>query len=250
MVPPPMSMSEIEVETPITDVAFSRDGSSMAVLHRSGVSLFGLETKGTRLCAPKLKSEAHFGKSVARCYEEPLLQIAFSDNSEVQILHMVDDLELLRYDFASAGEETKVWAKTDAASIVTITTPGPDLDDGIVAQDNQGRLSRVCGGEHFPYPGQFPSLMPWASFVKHADHYLAIGLTRNGHLYANSRQLAKNCTSFVVTAYHLIYTTTNHLVKFIHLAADEGMMIQTNSLVFAGATADDPSRLNHPSGRP
>lgn len=246
-----MSMSEVEVETPIIDVTFSRDGSSMAVLHRSGVSLFGLETKGTRLCAPKVQSEAHFGKSVARSYDEPLLQIAFSGNSEVQILHMVDDLELLRHDFASPGEETKVWRKTDAASIVMITTPGPALDDGIVAQDFQGRLSRVCGGEHFPYPSEFPSFMPWASFIKHADHYLAIGLTRNGHLYANSRQLAKNCTSFVVTEHHLIYTTTNHLVKFIHLAvADEGMMIQTISLPFPGATADNPKDLNIPQDDP
>ncbi|KAK3985573.1 putative Elongator complex protein 1 [Cladorrhinum sp. PSN332] len=222
-VPPPMAMSEIEVEFPAIDVAFARDGSSLAVLHRGGVSFFGLETRGTRLCAPKLQSEAVFGKSVARLYEEPLLQISFSGVSEVQILHMVDDLELLRHDFAAPDREKIVWKKTDAASVLTITTPGPALDDGIVAQDWRGRLSRVCDGEHFPFPGEFPSFMPWASFVKHHDQYLAIGLSRNGHLYANSRQLAKNCTSFIVTEHHLIFTTTNHLVKFIHLAADEDL---------------------------
>lgn len=38
-------------------------------------------------------------------------------------------------------------------------------------------------------------------------------------LYANGRLLAKNCTSFKVTPAHLVFTTTQHLLKFVHLAS-------------------------------
>lgn len=59
---------------------------------------------------------------------------------------------------------------------------------------------------------------------------VAVGLNRNGHLYAGSRVLAKNCTSFLVTLDHIIFTTNNHFVKFVHLDDVEAMEVP----------ADDP----------
>ncbi len=55
---------------------------------------------------------------------------------------------------------------------------------------------------------------------------LAIGLASNGALYANERLLVKNCTSFLVTSVHLILTTTQHLLKFVHLADLEGEQLR------------------------
>ena len=54
-------------------------------------------------------------------------------------------------------------------------------------------------------------------------HLLTFGLADNGSLYANDRLLTRNCTSFLVTAAHLIFTTTQHLVKFVHMVKVEGM---------------------------
>ena len=51
---------------------------------------------------------------------------------------------------------------------------------------------------------------------------IAFGLTPNGSLYANSRRLAKDCTSFLVTPAHLIFTTTQYLLKFVHMDQVEG----------------------------
>lgn len=51
---------------------------------------------------------------------------------------------------------------------------------------------------------------------------MAFGLTRSGILYANERVLLRNCTSFVVTPAHLILTTTQHLLKFVHLTRLNG----------------------------
>ena len=54
------------------------------------------------------------------------------------------------------------------------------------------------------------------------DRSIAFGLTSNGSLYANTRRLAKDCTSFLVTPAHLIFTTSQHLLKFVHMTNVEG----------------------------
>jgi elongator complex protein 1 len=221
-VPPPMAMCELEVESPVIDVAFSADCSSMAVLHRVGVSLFALAAKGPRLSNPRFVTLAAFEKAEPQFYEESLLQIAFSGRTEVQVLQMVDYLELLRYDF---GSETPKWLRADASSVATISSPGSASIEGAVAQHVSGRLSLIVGGEHAPLPVQFPTFLPWTSCVVLNDEHLAFGLSRNGQLYANSRQLTKNCTSFLVTDNHLIFTTSNHFVKFVHLASEHGMCL-------------------------
>lgn len=42
-------------------------------------------------------------------------------------------------------------------------------------------------------------------------------LTDNGSLLVDERRLVKNCTSFLVTPAHLIFTTSQHLLKFVHM---------------------------------
>ena len=44
----------------------------------------------------------------------------------------------------------------------------------------------------------------------------------NGSLYADQRLMSKNCTSFLVTPAHLIFTTGQHLLKFVHMGPVEG----------------------------
>ena len=41
-------------------------------------------------------------------------------------------------------------------------------------------------------------------------------LTGNGSLLANEKILARGCTSFLVTPSHLIFTTSQHFLKFVH----------------------------------
>ncbi|KAL8995173.1 MAG: hypothetical protein Q9188_006876, partial [Gyalolechia gomerana] len=49
-------------------------------------------------------------------------------------------------------------------------------------------------------------------------------LTENGSLVANGRTLARGCTSYLVTPSHLIFTTSQHLLKFMHIVADSETM--------------------------
>ncbi|KAL2138685.1 hypothetical protein VTI28DRAFT_6379 [Corynascus sepedonium] len=228
--PPPMAMAELEVESPVIDVAFSTDCSAMAVLHRLGVSFFALQVKGPRLLNPKFMSMASLTKESHLLHDASLLQIGFSGPSEVQVLRMADDLELLRYDFGSEG--SKAWHSAGASSIATIASPASASVQGAVAQHLSGRLSSISGEEHAALPVQFPFFLPWTTCTVHNGELLAFGLSRHGHIYANSRLLAKNCTSFLVTDSHLIFTTSNHLVKFVHLTSEQDLDVP----------ADDPEK--------
>ena len=49
---------------------------------------------------------------------------------------------------------------------------------------------------------------------------IIVSLAENGSLFANDRRLARNWTSFLVTPGHLIFTTSQHLLKFVHLTRD------------------------------
>lgn len=58
--------------------------------------------------------------------------------------------------------------------------------------------------------------------VPEPSTYIVFGLSTNGSLYANDRLLTRNCTSFLVTSAHLIFTTTQHLLKFVHMIGVDG----------------------------
>ncbi|KAK0704943.1 IKI3 family-domain-containing protein [Lasiosphaeris hirsuta] len=221
-VPPPMALFELEVESPAIDVAFSDDASAMAVLHQVGVCFYALEAKEPRLARPKLLNSAVI-KTGDSGFEVSSLQVAFAGQHEVQILQEAgEEVSLVSYEFGVAGQENKALEKVEAGSVTSIFLSGLDNSPGsIVAQDRNGNLSRAAAGEFTTMPVKFPSFMPWASFTTHDDHFLAFGMSRNGHLYVNSRQLAKNCTSFLITPSHLIFTTSNHLVKFVHIVGTE-----------------------------
>ena len=46
---------------------------------------------------------------------------------------------------------------------------------------------------------------------------MTFGLSRGGKLTVDDRVIATGCTSFITTPAHLIFTTTQHLLKFVHL---------------------------------
>ena len=63
----------------------------------------------------------------------------------------------------------------------------------------------------------------WAKAVRISEEdVILISLTRTGALYANKTLLAKNCTSFLLTQSHVLFTTSQHLLKFVHLTQPEG----------------------------
>jgi elongator complex protein 1 len=68
--------------------------------------------------------------------------------------------------------------------------------------------------------GKLPTACVAVEFWETEESHIFFGLTASGtlHIQTPSQQLKiPSCTSFLVTATHLIYTTSSHLLKFIHL---------------------------------
>jgi elongator complex protein 1 len=128
------------------------------------------------------------------------------------------NVQLLVTETNAANDEPQAWSKT-APLIATSTYQGEGGVEGY-GQDSMGKLYRLLENGNEELPIQFPTQLPWFEVTKHDEFETAFGLSRNGHLYANSRVLAKNCTSFILTPSHLIFTTSNHFVKFVHLSLD------------------------------
>ena len=224
-IPPPMALYEVAVPYNISDVAFSSDASSIAILHQGGIAIYSWETNSASSTPPSLTGRVTFRKNVEDTTPQ---QICFSDEGDVLILWQSEFREspLQRYGFS---EETgRVEEKTVGATRFDLPLMISSFDqDGFTHPFAQGAsgvllsLSPLSLGQP-PVDASFPMFLPWIEIITFEDEKIAFGMSKNGHLYANSRLLVKNCTSFLVTPLHLIFTTTTHLLKFVHIAKAEG----------------------------
>ncbi|CAN8103768.1 unnamed protein product [Discula destructiva] len=227
-VPPPMAMYELVTSHTVIDVAFAQDNSCMAVLHHGGLQVFEWETKDGRSLAPRLLStcDIKFDESVQNA-----LQISLTSSREPDVLYFSAGLKACRFDSSRdtdrlvasdpvlLDEEEALFLQAKSAANRSERVETGDTH----FQTTSGRLVRLSStGAFEPLTVGFPTQLPWVEMIELEDGFVAFGLSRSGHLYANARLLVKNCTSFLVTCDHLIFTTSNHFLKFVHLSRPEG----------------------------
>lgn len=225
-VPPPMALCELEVSHTVIDVAFAHDNSSMAVLHHGGLDLFEWQTKNGRSLTPRLLAAYDAGVLL-----KTALQVSLTSPREPDILLYSDEgLKSCRLSLNSGSDRLVlsdgVVLQEEAiflqASSATVHSEGA-CSSVPHFQSKVGRLARLSSaGALEPLTAGFPHQLPWVETIEFDDELVAFGLSRGGHLYANSRLLVKNCTSFLVTCDHLIFTTGNHFLKFAHLNSPQG----------------------------
>ncbi|KAI0843450.1 IkappaB kinase complex, IKAP component [Hypoxylon sp. FL0890] len=216
IIPPPMTLFELHASSSITDVAFSPANTFMAVLHQLGVDVYEWKVKGHRSVTPFLVGTITHDKNNPDEDYAPL-QVAVTENSVVHCLGFKEGPEIQSYPFDRSTGEFSSNSSIYAGSMfgfVRLTQAG---STEVLVQDCLGRLHGVVNQQDELYSIRLPTQLPGSEVIDLAGNVIAVGLSRNGHLYANSRLLLKNCTSFLVTPAHLIVTTTNHLLKFIHL---------------------------------
>lgn len=218
-VPPPMAWAEPEFPASVVDVAFDPSNSLMAVLHRKGLDIFQWQTKGGRSIRPKELAKVVFDAAGVP------LQVAFSSKTECQILASAEGLKVETYAVKASGLSlTNTTRLKPTETIASIFSYEGDSGVEAIAQDRSGKLYRLSSQQAPELLGtQLSTQLPWCEVRGINGRPVALGMTRNGHLYANSKQLAKNVTSFAVTPAHIIFTTSNHFLKFVHLVDPEGM---------------------------
>lgn len=155
--------------------------------------------------------------------------------NEFCVLSQGDETHLRPCVFEPVAKTTHVRnpiALSPSSSIMACTTASFVDETGVkgYVQTRGGNMQEITDGDLQPLSVRLPALLPWNSVVLVDGQLLAVGMNRNGHLYAGSRVLAKNCTSFLVTPDHIVFTTNNHLIKFVHLDEVEAMEVP----------ADDP----------
>ncbi|KAI1192993.1 IKI3 family-domain-containing protein [Nemania serpens] len=217
-VPPPMAMFVITVSSPVIDVAFSPANTFMAVLHQTGVSLYQWRTDQQRSLSPRFLGATTFAKEYTGQHLSPL-QVSVTEALSIHCLCSGDEGPLIISQiFDSSSQDFSSATTLYAGSMFGFSRLTQAISEDVVTQDAFGRLHGVASEADELYSVRHDSQLPWSEVVDLAGNVIAIGLSRNGHLYANTRLLLRNCTSFLVTPAHLIVTTTNHLLKFIHLA--------------------------------
>jgi len=250
-IPPPMALHEIALESTIIDVAVTVNPGDtksimIAVLHHAGCSLFDWPLVSMIEKPPTQKwaiSPNPNGKSPGLMY----LQVAFAGELSIArpILVLSNDVEA-----------SMLWAVgTDGVPLGKISSNGTAIE-GIVTNGHCS-LSRtylvINGNENL---GREDLDKDIADFNKNSNIEIAIdplpiarvdsiycgramhessqgaplakgtvfSLSENGTLFAKETRLVRNCTSFLVTPAHLIFTTSQHLLKFVPMMdSPEGM---------------------------
>ncbi|OAA69460.1 iki3 [Cordyceps fumosorosea ARSEF 2679] len=215
-VPPPMSFCDIETGSSAIDVAFGHWSSSFAILHHHAVDLYDLPCNNGRVGRPKLVKKLPLSLQHAE-YFLPLRIVATSTGYR---LFAYQGERFVSAAVSTDDENLEPPQETPTRLLSTATYDDNSKIEGY-GQDSSGKLYEISATSTEPLGIQFPSILPSFETCKSGEGVvIAFGLSRNGHIYANSRQLAKNCTSFILTPHHLIFTTSNHFVKYVHLMDD------------------------------
>ncbi|KAG9229092.1 elongator complex protein-like protein 1 [Amylocarpus encephaloides] len=218
-VPPPMALHELKVHSNAVDIAFSADSSLLAVLHLDGIALFEWSASESASSPPLLTGRVTFDKP--KSPDDMCQQITFTDKNHLLVLQPVGSTEepVKRYGFnKDTGRMDQVPSGINTNAIIrTMSGFSQDSSTHPFVQTGSGELHSLAFGDHTLAHCKFPVYLPWTEIILQGDEFMAFGMSSNGHLYANSRLLVKNCTSFLITPAHLIFTTTAHLIKFVHI---------------------------------
>ncbi|KAK7625895.1 IKI3 family protein [Phyllosticta citricarpa] len=230
-VPPPMSLHEVDVGRTPVDVAINSSSTRLAVLRENDVQVYGYDPTSKFPSDPQhIPGREDFGATVAGRYSVRPRQVAFRGESELFVL----------FDF-NKEEDGRLHRTSTSICPCAFTGSLGRLQQNLYSSP---RWHGVCGlARSYGVPNNlqdpssacaFRSSHSWrrGSFATCFLRILltffqdiAFGLTSSGMLYANGRLLVKNCTSFRVTPAHLVFTTTQHLLKFVHLATVQDLEV-------------------------
>lgn len=265
-VPPPMAQHDIEINRNIIDVAIKmrsnpRPVATIGVLHHQGYSQFEWSPPSMSQNPPVCSFTNDFWPietdTIAN-RDRLYIQISFSGNASLLFSKSIDesnitvtgedgghlsqislhgtDIEGIISESWTSKSKTYVMLDHDSKSNAEeLEARAEGLNDasmaGIELALSPFSIQRVdaiaCDFENEPAVNSLAN--GTETLVK---KNIVFSLAENGGLFANERRLARNCTSFLVTSAHLIFTTSQHLLKFVHLARDtEGELPLTQLLI-------------------
>ena len=266
-VPPPMALHEIVISSTIIDVAITirsnpRPSAIIGVLHQQGYSQYEWSMSSMAQNPPVCRFTYDFWSTTTDSttnQNKLYLQTSFSGSTGLLFSKSID-----KSTFTVVGEDGEhmgqiLYHETDIEGMIRESRTSKSRT--YVTIDNIGRLNNreleeraqnfddvdMTGIELAlsPFPTQRIDAIACDFEMDHAVNGSGNGketpatkgiifsLADSGFLFANERRLAKNCTSFLVTPSHLVFTTSQHLLKFVHLTGEiESMFTLTQYCTF------------------
>ncbi|OAL25592.1 hypothetical protein AYO20_10433 [Fonsecaea nubica] len=246
-VPPPMAFCEAVFDHNIISCAFGRDCQRFAVL----------TTKTLEICEWKTRAKGNgdlvFTTTVERqSHQHPTLQPEAEPLFYTQVAFVNDEIFVMA-PTQSAGA-TSCWKSTwpgnqslswehflapeGCESLIadifseSVFITNPTTNATVRLTDYPGSM----GIEPVKLSGSQPNSSIFT--LRHIRHYQVNGemngdtpeyykvsLSLKGNLYVDNKLLVREVTSYMLTSTHLIFTTSAHLLKFVHLAHPSAMQV-------------------------
>jgi elongator complex protein 1 len=222
-VPPPMARDEIQLEQNAVDVAIDSQGSSIYVLTSEGVSTWTYDATSKDIDQPKV---VEFSAWDTDCGLP--VQIAFLKGRPIVLAYGAEHGNTMLWTLPLANG---TWEPVDVGTD-PISTIANSIDySTLCVEARDGAILGLSVDPCSSVPreiARLPKLCPWIEVVTVGDEEITFGLSASGSLYANGLLLVSNCTSFLVTPAHLIFTTTHHLLQFVHLTSVDDLEVPPN----------------------
>jgi elongator complex protein 1 len=217
-VPPPMAFAELELGENAIDVAVNQSATKIAVLHRERVALYELDYSVRPFRHPKLSRETSFAESLPR-------QVAFSGEDDISVLCSQPNTKTDSAIEFKASDDTSFDTRELISGVGSLFSA---MDySGTCFEDAQGGVYEFTATASSSLLAKLPVHCPYTEVWRDGEITIVFGLSAGGTLFgdriSSEGEMAqeclqiRNCTSFLTTPAHLILTTTQHLLKFVHL---------------------------------
>lgn len=227
-VPPPISFRELEVDGNINDLAVSKSNEIYACLTSSNdvlIAKLSLEDM-KRGKQPKVISTISSNLIIEN--NEFAKQIAFiKDNSIVIIIDGLTYSRVVIFDISTNFEEPLFSDSIETNPKIVIAKSQADFN-AVVLQAIDGTVYQLNETQDISEITKFPQLCREFEVTKNSSSeedqtiMTAFGISNNGKLYANDKQVATAVTSLKITESHLLFTNAHSQLCFIHLKSATG----------------------------
>ncbi|KIV79454.1 hypothetical protein PV11_07016 [Exophiala sideris] len=242
-VPPPMSFCDVCFDWNIMDCSISRDSQRIAVLTTNTVELCQWSTRTTNGRDMRFTTTVqHHSVPLPPC-EDLSRQVQYT-----QVVSKDNEVFILAPAQKGGGARCQKlpWSQTPSTADFE-ELPIPHTSDNLrvdtlfecvacmvrkqkatvllpyYSEDEPVSLRTSCPDSTIY---TLPNNIPDGDVNGHGSRYHIVTLTPDGSLFVRpERALVRDCTSYIVTSDHLIFTTARHLLKFVHLTTISNMQV-------------------------
>lgn len=200
-VPPPMSFCEITASENVVECAISKSSNHVAILTTSTIEVYKWQKQVSTPTNSPLETES---EDATRRFAS-----TFTLLSKHSLYSDKDTTSLVRYTQIKFDSENNI--------LIVVQSQRATLPQKAVLKwyEKDSSLETLTGleaSEHDPYIERL--------HLGSDGSMCNISMSRRGEIYADDRLLSRGCTSFLVTDQHLIFTTSSHFLKFVHLRGE------------------------------